>query len=120
MVNDWSPASVPASRDSKPGWYKLHKRFAKEAFSTTSETILIGDSIVSGLTRYESVWTNFFENSINLGIGGDGTQHVLWRLRNTRISPYVKFVVVHCGTNNLDFNTPLDISNALKQEGFKN
>ena len=113
MVNSWSPASVPASRDNKPGWYKLHNKHAKDAFNTRSDTLLIGDSIVSGLSRYKSVWNKFFGGVLNQGIGGDMTQNVLWRLRNTRLSHYIKFVVIHCGTNNIDFNQPEDIASAL-------
>ena len=114
MVNSWSAASVPASRDNKPGWYKLHFKNAKTAFNTLSDTLLIGDSIVSGMSRYRSTWNKYFENNaINQGIGGDMTQHVSWRLRNTRLSKNIKFVVVHCGTNNIDFNKPDDIAGAL-------
>ena len=54
MVNVWSPASVPASRDNKPGWYKLHNKYAASAYTIQNVILyLIGDSIVAGLTRYE-------------------------------------------------------------------
>ena len=113
MVNGWSPASVPASRDNKPGWYKLHNKYASQIFNSNADIIIVGDSIVTGLSRYTSVWDRFFPDVVNAGIGGDMTQHVLWRLRNTRLSSNIKFVVVHCGTNNIDFNKPDDIANAL-------
>ena len=113
MVNDWLPAYVPASRDSKPGWYKTHQRLAKTTFSTNADTLIIGDSIALGLERYKNVWKESFHGALNLGIGGDSTQHVLWRVRNTRISKYVTFVVVHCGTNNIDTHQPEDIAGAL-------
>ncbi len=119
ICNAWSPASVPASRDNKPGWYKLHNKYTKVAFSTSCDTLVIGDSIVSGLLRYKDVWTKFFADAINLGIGGDMTQHVLWRIRNTRMSQNINFVVVHCGTNNVDSHRPDDIANALVLIGEK-
>ena len=112
-MNSWTPASVPASRDTKPGWYKLHNKHANAAFNSSSDTLLIGDSIVSGLSRYESVWNSHFKNALNQGIGGDKTEHVLWRLRNTRLSRSIKFVVIHCSTNNIDFNQPDNIASAL-------
>ena len=115
MVNDWSPASLPASRDNKTGWHKVHQKFAKKAFTTSSEILLLGDSIIRGLTRYEKVWENYFPSAINLGIGGDKTQNVLWRMRNLRLSHNIKFVIVHCGTNNIDLNSADDIANALIQ-----
>ena len=113
MPNVWSRASLPDSRHSKPGWFKQHKKHATKVFTTTAETLLIGDSIVSGLTRYKKVWDNYFTNAINIGIRGDSTQHILWRVRNTRLSNSIKFVVVHCGTNNIDYNKPDDITNAI-------
>ena len=113
MVNTWSPASIPASRDNKPGWYKLHAKQAKDTYCTSSDTLLVGDSIVSGLSRYKSIWSRYFKNVENNGIPGDMTQHVLWRLRNTRLSNHIKFVVIHCGTNNIDLNQPDDIASAL-------
>ena len=71
MVNRWSPADVPASRDGKSGWYKLHNKYSAAAFNTTCDTIIIGDSIASGLTRYKNVWKKSFSNALNFGIGGD-------------------------------------------------
>ena len=112
MANKWSPACEPASRD-KPGWLKTHFKLAKATYASICNTILIGDSIVSGLGRYQSVWDQFFPNAVNLGVGGDLTQHVLWRVRNTRFNRNIKFIVVHCGTNNLNHHQPCDISNAL-------
>ena len=119
VLNNWSPATVPISRDNKPDWFKTHNGLSKVAFSTSCETLLIGDSIVSGSCRYKHVWRNHFSNAINMGIGGDMTQHVLWRIRNTRISHNVKFVVVHCGTNNIDSHQPDDIATALVLIGEK-
>ena len=113
MSNAWSPASIPASRDNKTGWFKLQKKQAAEVFNACSETLIIGDSIVSGLTRYERVWDRYFPNTLNNGIGGDCTQHVLWRVRNTRFNEKIKTIIVHCGTNNLDHNRPADIAEAL-------
>ena len=51
--------------------------------------------------------------------GGDRTEHVLRRVRNTRIGPNIKFVIIHCGTNNVDFHRPVDIAEALISIGEK-
>ena len=41
-------------------------------------SIIIGDSIVAGLTQYTNIWNNLFGNRfINLGISGDGVENVL-------------------------------------------
>ena len=66
-------------------------------------------------SRYTDIWRKFFAplNALNLGIGGDRTQHVLWRAENLDISPSTKFVVLHCGTNNIDRDTPTCIANGI-------
>ena len=113
MVNDWSPAYVAASRDNKPGWYKIHNKHTNTAFTTSAETIIIGDSIALGLERYKNVWHKHFKNATNLGIAGDSTQHVLWRVRNTRFNRSIKYALIHCGTNNIDSHQPESIAEAL-------
>ena len=48
-------------------------------------SIIIGDSIVVGLTCYTNVWKNLFGNEyINLGIRG---KHAQWRVRDTAFPP---------------------------------
>ena len=86
----------------------------RTVFDTSCETLLIGDSIVCGLSRYKKIWDKYFFNSaLNLGIGGDMLQHVLWRIRNTRLSKNIKFIVAHCGTNNVHHHQPDDIVDAM-------
>jgi beta-glucosidase len=74
------------------------------------DIIFIGDSITEGWERAGAgVWAEAYGGRIaaNLGISGDRTQHVLWRLENGNvdgISP--KLAVVMIGTNNSRDNTP--------------
>ena len=37
---------------------------------------------------------------------GYRTQHVLWRIQNGEAPSCLKAVVIHCGTNNLDRDSP--------------
>ena len=68
------------------------------------DLLMIGDSIThSWEDGGKEVWKKYYEkrNAVNLGIGGDCTQHVLWRLENGNIdgiSP--KLAVIMIGTNN--------------------
>ena len=68
------------------------------------DLIFIGDSITHGWEGGgKEVWNKFYakRNAVNLGIGGDQTSHVLWRLDHGNIdgiSP--KLAVVMIGTNN--------------------
>jgi len=93
----------------------MHEKHESMAKRSNLEYILCGDSIVAGLSRYSDIWRKFFAplHALNLGIGGDRTQHVLWRAENLDISPNTKFVVLHCGTNNIDRDTPSCIANGI-------
>jgi platelet-activating factor acetylhydrolase IB subunit beta/gamma len=47
------------------------------------EVLFIGDSLIRNLA-YTEMWKNVFVpmHPLNFGIGGDQTQHVLWRVLN--------------------------------------
>ena len=76
-----------------------------------SAVLLVGDSLVNGLTRYHRVWSKYFEplRALNFGVGGDRTQHVLWRIEKGEIPLNVQVAFVHCVTNNLDRDNPAEI-----------
>ena len=63
----------------------------------------VGDSITARW-RSPELWDKHWGSyrSVNMGIGGDQTQHVLWRLQNGDLDGYkAKLFVVMIGTNNL-------------------
>ena len=86
------------------GWVKRHESFNQRVAKGNVDLIFIGDSITHGWEgKGKEVWAEYYakRNAVNLGIGGDRTQHVLWRLDNGNIkntSP--KVAVVMIGTNN--------------------
>jgi lysophospholipase L1-like esterase len=64
---------------------------------------VVGDSITARWRGGES-WTKHWGayQAVNMGIGGDRTQNVLWRLQNGGLDGYkAKLFVVMIGTNNL-------------------
>ena len=69
-----------------------------------AELAFIGDSITQGWEgRGKDVWEKYYgdRKAINLGIGGDRTEHVIWRLTHGnlgKIKP--KVAVLMIGTNN--------------------
>jgi lysophospholipase L1-like esterase len=68
------------------------------------DVLLLGDSITQGWeSRGKRVWQSAFGNlkCLNLGVSGDCTQHVLWRLENGQIDGLKpKVIVLMIGTNN--------------------
>ena len=71
------------------------------------DQIIIGDSIVAGFLRYKDIWSKYFPNTLNLGIGGDRTEHILWRINNMKFPSNIKSVIIEVGTNNISKIRPL-------------
>lgn len=83
-------------------WHLRHDEKIAEAKEGEFDVVLIGDSITQYGER-DPLYGYYFGNRkvLNLGFGGDGTEHVLWRLRNgelDRLRP--KLVSLMIGTNN--------------------
>lgn len=110
-------AIVPAPRDPDDGRYggpafiQRHEEFLKTAREERCDVLFIGDSItdmwrqteVNGVSRGKRVWDRYFAplHALNFGIGGDRTQHVLWRIAHGEldlIKP--KALVLLIGSNN--------------------
>ena len=68
----------------------------------------IGDSITQGWENAgKSVWANYYGNRkcLNFGVGGDRTEHVLWRFENGQLDGIKpKAAVLMIGTNNSNKN----------------
>ena len=116
-----SAATTPSGRDNKNGWYDIHQKHVNLSFNSKTILVLIGDSIVAGLSCYANIWPTFFKtfHTLNYGIGGDRTQHVLWRAENATLPNSLKYVVIHCGTNNIDRDQPRDIATGVISIGLK-
>ena len=110
-----SPASSPMGRDNKHGWYEEHEKFVAIATRSLSSVLLVGDSLVNGLARYHRVWSKYLKplRALNFGVGGDRTQHVLWRIENGEIPLNLQVAFIHCGTNNLDRDNPAEIRDGI-------
>ena len=94
-------AVTPEKRDRHQ---ERHQAFNERVKQGNVDLIFIGDSITHWWEQKgREIWQEYYghRNAVNLGIAGDRTQHVLWRLDNGNIdgiSP--KVAVVMIGTNN--------------------
>jgi len=109
-------AIVPVPREG--GWMNRHNSFNERVKQGTVDLIFIGDSITQGWENAgKNVWAEHYSkrNAVNLGIGGDRTQHVLWRLDNGNIDGIKpKLAVLMIGTNNSNSNTSEQIAAGVK------
>jgi lysophospholipase L1-like esterase len=106
----------PVPRDGN--WMKRQDSINARAKQGDVDLLFIGDSITQG---WEGAGKNAWQKSygsrkaMNAGIGGDRTQHVLWRLDHGNIdglSP--KLAIVMIGTNNVRDNTPEETALGIK------
>jgi lysophospholipase L1-like esterase len=99
-------AIEPVPRDAN--WVARHEGFVAEAKQGGIDVLFMGDSITDGWrTRGKEVWNREYAplKAANFGIGGDRTEHVLWRLRNGEAEGYKpKAIVLMIGTNNTGMN----------------
>jgi lysophospholipase L1-like esterase len=85
-----------------------------------AQLLFIGDSITDAWSGPgKEAWNKHFapRKAVNLGIGGDRTQHVLWRLENGNIDGVKpKAAVLMIGTNNSNGNdhTAEEIAEGIK------
>jgi lysophospholipase L1-like esterase len=95
---------------------KLNARVKKHS---NAELLFIGDSITHGWegSGGKEIWKQYYgkRHAVNLGIGGDQTQHVLWRLDHGNLDGiHPKLAVVMIGTNNCGSNTSEEIADGVK------
>jgi len=110
-------AAIPVPRNDA-GWTKRHESMNARVAKGNVDLVLIGDSITQGWEGGgKKAWDEYYgpRNAVNLGIGGDQTQHVLWRLQNGNvkgISP--KLAVLMIGTNNAGGKKPEEIAQGIR------
>ena len=98
-----APKMDGATGQPQAGFVNAHNNFVKIAKEGKAELVFLGDSITAGWGGQKAIWEKSFGpyKPANFGIGGDRTQHVLWRIQNgelENIKP--KVAVIMIGTNN--------------------
>jgi len=99
-TQDGPKTTIPVQKDPK-----RHEQFLEIAKKGGVDLLFLGDSITDGWRgkNGKKVWDEHFEplKAANFGIGGDRTEHVLWRLKNGELDGITpKLAVVMIGTNN--------------------
>src|SRR5262249_27233420 len=97
-------------------WMDLHRQFVARAKQGKVDLLFLGDSITQGWRGAAEVWKRFYgpRNAANFGIGGDRTQHVLWRVLHGELQGIQpKVVVLMIGTNNAGSATADEIAQGI-------
>ena len=114
-------AIIPTSRKWLPWWALRHRGMNNKAKKGGHDLVFIGDSITQGWAKPgKEVWKKHFgpRKPLNLGISGDRTEHVIWRLQNGNlINVAPKVAVVMIGTNNTGhkLQEPTEVAEGVKQ-----
>lgn len=96
-------------------FFQKHEQFLARARSGPIGVLFLGDSITEGWAKAPHIWEHYFAKyqPANFGIGGDQTQHVIWRIENGELDGITpKVVVLMLGTNNSGAHTAEQIATA--------
>ncbi len=98
------------------GFIAAHERFVKIAKEGQTDLVFLGDSITAGWGGKKEIWEKSFSayRPANFGIGGDRTQHVLWRITNGELDGIKpKALVLMIGTNSSGSDPAEDIASGV-------
>ncbi len=116
--------STPLTAFPASNWWGkrcLEKRNEITAGPKEYDLVFVGDSITHRWERKGGEGVRIFAELkktykiLNLGYGGDRTQHVLWRMQNGELEGYkAKLFMLMIGTNNAG-NNCVDVANGTKR-----
>ena len=91
---------LPEPRDEK--WLARHEQFLNLTRQHASQikVVFLGDSITAGWAgNGHAVWNQHYQprHAYNYGIGGDHTEHVLWRIEHEFENVHPELVVLMIG-----------------------
>lgn len=103
-TQDRQPAAVVPVPQAESWWAARHEQVLARTRQGNVDLLMIGDSITHGWADEGlKIWDAYYgrRRAVNLGFGGDRTEHVLWRLDHGEVDGIVpKLVVMMIGTNN--------------------
>ena len=109
-------ATTPVPKENK-GWLPRHESINAKAKQGGYDLVYIGDSIVQQFeTKGKEVWDYYYapRRALNLGISGDRTQHVLWRIDHGNLDGVKpKLTIIMIGQNNGGHNTAQEIAEGV-------
>lgn len=111
-------ASAPIAKRDTGAFVRRHESFLLRAKEGPVGLLFLGDSITDGWNRMPHIWEHYYGRyaPANFGIGGDRTQHVIWRIENGELEGiHPRVTVLMLGTNNSGDHTADEIFAADKK-----
>ncbi len=108
-------ASIGAPKAGNERFFKMHDSFLARAKAGPIGLLFLGDSITEGWRKVPHIWEHYYGQyqPANFGIGGDQTQHVIWRIEQGELDGIApKVVVLMIGTNNTMWHSAEQIAAA--------
>jgi len=108
-------ASAPIPKAGNERFFERHESFLARGKAGPIGVLFLGDSITEGWKTAPHIWEHYYGKyePANFGIGGDQTQHVIWRIENGELDGiHPKVVVLMLGTNNTASHTAGQIAAA--------
>ena len=117
------PADNPIPHEK--GWLKECDDRIAAVQGKPVDIIFIGDSVTQNFIEFPkdgwnsvggAVWAKYYANRnvLNLGVGSDGTEHILWRLDHQDVKNFMpKVIVLMAGLNDMQYPAQ-DIAAGIK------
>jgi beta-glucosidase len=110
---------VPRNPQTAPAWISRHEGLLSEARKGGIELLFLGDSITDNWrSKGATVWSKYYgsRQAANFGIGGDRTQHLLWRIDHGELDGLKpKVIVLMIGTNNSNSDSADQIAEGVEK-----
>lgn len=110
--------SQPYAKQDDGKFLKKHGVNLARARSGPVGLLFIGDSITDNWRKAPHIWDAYYGKyqPANFGIGGDRTQHVIWRIEHGELDGIApKVTVLMLGTNNSLHNSAAEIAAANRK-----
>ena len=108
QTNPRESASIASPKQDDGKFLKKHEINLARAKSGPVGLLFLGDSITDNWRKAPEIWEKYYGKyqPANFGIGGDRTQHVIWRIEHGELDGIApKVAVLMIGTNNsLDYS----------------
>lgn len=108
----------PIAKEGDETFFQLHEEYLARAKEGPVDLLFLGDSITFQWQKVPHIWDHYYGSyqPARFGIGGDSTQHVIWRIAHGELDHITpRLIVLLIGTNNCGNNSADEITAGIKE-----